>query len=195
MLVHIESIPCTGLLFAHGIAPETLMASRLRPGCMPNAGDVWALLIAGSAGWYNYRHVCLSAVGRLLLRGQHHMACWFCSKGLTPVKHLDTQAPGRRRACEKPYAANASRDYVSQEILHPRCCAQAYQVLKRGGVADDHIVVMHADDLAYDIQNPHAGKIYNKPGGEDVYAGLPKVLHPALSSSIRIQLHTAVEPV
>jgi hypothetical protein len=35
---------------------------------------------------------------------------------------------------------------------------------------------MHADDLADNIQNPHAGKLYNRPGGEDVYAGLPKVL-------------------
>ena len=52
---------------------------------------------------------------------------------------------------------------------------QAYQVLKRGGLSDDHIVVMHADDLAHDIQNPHAGKLFNKPGGPDVYVGLPKV--------------------
>jgi len=28
-------------------------------------------------------------------------------------------------------------------------------VLKRGGLDDDHIVVMHADDIALDIQNPH----------------------------------------
>ena len=63
---------------------------------------------------------------------------------------------------------------VLHAVSYP-LCAQAYQLLKRGGLSDDHIVVMHADDLAYDIQNPHAGKLFNKPGGPDVYAGLPKV--------------------
>ena len=52
---------------------------------------------------------------------------------------------------------------------------QAYQVLKRGGLSDDRIVVMHADDIAQNLQNPHMGKVFNQPGGPDVYEGLPKV--------------------
>lgn len=54
-------------------------------------------------------------------------------------------------------------------------CLQAYQVLKRGGLDDDHIVVMMADDLAQNYLNPHPGKVYNRPDGEDVYEGVPLV--------------------
>ena len=60
-------------------------------------------------------------------------------------------------------------------ITPPLCLVQAYQVLKWGGLADDHIVVMHADDIAENMQNPHVGKVFNQPGGPDVYHDLPKV--------------------
>jgi Peptidase C13 family len=52
---------------------------------------------------------------------------------------------------------------------------QAYQVLAAGGVPDDHIVVMVYDDIASSIENPHKGQIFNRPGGPDVYKGMPKV--------------------
>mmetsp|Transcript_14739 Transcript_14739/g.44517 ORF Transcript_14739/g.44517 Transcript_14739/m.44517 type:complete len:505 (-) Transcript_14739:2015-3529(-) len=78
----------------------------------PFTGEVWALLIAGSAGYGNYRH--------------------------------------------------------QADVAH------AYQVLKKGGVPDDHIVVMMYDDVANDISNPHKGKLFNRPGGPDVYAGMPR---------------------
>ena len=56
---------------------------------------------------------------------------------------------------------------------------QAYQILKRGGIDDDHIVVMHTNDLAGNFMNPHPGQIFNKPGGPDVYEGVPLVRpHP-----------------
>ena len=66
---------------------------------------------------------------------------------------------------------------------------QAYQVLKRGGLDDDHIVVMMADDLANNIMNPHPGKLFNRPYGPDVYDGVPLVrwslgsLHLLLATS------------
>ncbi|CAD7700180.1 unnamed protein product [Ostreobium quekettii] len=72
----------------------------------------WALLIAGSQGWWNYRH--------------------------------------------------------QADVCH------AYQVLKANGLADDHIIVMVYDDIAGDPNNPYPGKIYNKPGGNDVYPGCAK---------------------
>lgn len=53
--------------------------------------------------------------------------------------------------------------------------SQAYQVLKRGGLDDDHIVVMHTNDLAGNFMNPHPGQIFNSPGGQDVYDGVPLV--------------------
>lgn len=52
---------------------------------------------------------------------------------------------------------------------------QAYQVLRNGGLDDDHIVVMMADDLANNIMNPHPGKLFNRPYGPDVYEGVPLV--------------------
>lgn len=30
------------------------------------------------------------------------------------------------------------------------------------------------DDVANDISNPHKGKLFNRPGGPDVYAGMPR---------------------
>ncbi len=32
---------------------------------------------------------------------------------------------------------------------------------------------MIADDIANNPQNPHPGKVFNRPGGPDVYAGVP----------------------
>ena len=61
---------------------------------------------------------------------------------------------------------------------------QAYQILKRGGIEDDHIVVMHTNDLAGNFMNPHPGQIFNKPGGPDVYEGVPLVI-PSSSTSER----------
>ena len=56
--------------------------------------------------------------------------------------------------------------------------SQAYQVLHKQGVPNDHIVVMVCDDIASDFMNPHPGKLFNQPGGPDVYAGMPKVGAP-----------------
>ncbi|KAK3250066.1 hypothetical protein CYMTET_40537 [Cymbomonas tetramitiformis] len=75
-------------------------------------GKTWALLIAGSNGFGNYRH--------------------------------------------------------QADVYH------AYQIVKKGGIPDENIVVMHYDDIANNDENPHPGKVINKPGGPDVYAGVPK---------------------
>ncbi|KAK9790770.1 hypothetical protein WJX73_004252 [Symbiochloris irregularis] len=94
-----------------------LFPSKTAPMAFPNkpgsnfTGQDWALLIAGSGGWGNYRH--------------------------------------------------------QADVCH------AYQVLSHGGLDDDHIVVMMADDLASNYMNPHPGKVFNKPGGHDVYKGVP----------------------
>jgi legumain len=73
-------------------------------------GETWALLVAGSNGWYNYRH------------------------------QADT--------------------------------AHAYQVLKNHGIPADRIIVMMYDDVVNSTSNPYPGKLFNRPHGEDVYAGL-----------------------
>ncbi|KAM0919296.1 hypothetical protein ACQ4PT_008231 [Festuca glaucescens] len=50
----------------------------------------------------------------------------------------------------------------------------AYQILKRGGVKEENIVVFMYDDIAQNPQNPRPGVIINHPKGKDVYAGVPK---------------------
>lgn len=51
----------------------------------------------------------------------------------------------------------------------------AYQLLKKGGLKDENIVVFMYDDIATSPLNPRPGIIINHPQGEDVYAGVPKV--------------------
>ncbi|CAN6327027.1 unnamed protein product [Urochloa humidicola] len=76
------------------------------------AGTRWALLIAGSNGYYNYRH--------------------------------------------------------QADVCH------AYQIMKKGGLKDENIVVFMYDDIAGNPDNPRPGVIINHPAGGDVYAGVPK---------------------
>jgi hypothetical protein len=64
-------------------------------------GSLWALLVAGSAGYGNYRH--------------------------------------------------------QADVAH------AYHVLRRGGIAEQRIVVMMYDDVAWSPQNPRPGTLYNHP--------------------------------
>ena len=52
----------------------------------------------------------------------------------------------------------------------------AYQILKRGGLKEENIIVFMFDDIANSELNPRRGVIINSPRGEDVYAGVPKVL-------------------
>jgi len=72
----------------------------------------WALLVAGSSGYYNYRH--------------------------------------------------------QADICH------AYQILHKNGIPDENIVVMMYDDIANNRRNKKPGTIINKPGGPDLYHGVPK---------------------
>ncbi|XP_073993668.1 legumain-like isoform X3 [Rhodnius prolixus] len=78
----------------------------------PSSGKIWAFLVAGSDGYYNYRH--------------------------------------------------------QADVCH------AYQILHSNGIPDENIIVMMADDIAYNSENPTPGVIINSPGGKDVYHGVPK---------------------
>lgn len=51
----------------------------------------------------------------------------------------------------------------------------AYQILKKGGLKEENIVVFMYDDIAASALNPRPGVIINNPNGSDVYAGVPKV--------------------
>lgn len=57
---------------------------------------------------------------------------------------------------------------------HQADVCHAYQVLRRGGLKEENIVVFMYDDIATDKENPRLGTIINHPQGSDIYAGVPK---------------------
>ncbi|GAB2274117.1 hypothetical protein Dimus_008889 [Dionaea muscipula] len=57
---------------------------------------------------------------------------------------------------------------------HQADVCHAYQILKRGGLKEENIVVFMYDDIAANQLNPRPGVIINHPQGDDVYAGVPK---------------------
>lgn len=59
----------------------------------------------------------------------------------------------------------------------------AYQVLRRGGLKEENIVVFMYDDIAFNEENPRPGVIINSPHGDDVYKGVPKVVYLCFSVS------------
>lgn len=56
---------------------------------------------------------------------------------------------------------------------HQADACHAYQILKKTGVPEDHIILMMQDDIAHSSSNPFPGKLFNKPGNDsqDVYDG------------------------
>merc|ERR1712002_1065530 len=95
-------------LFLHTALPLTV---KDLPVPETQDGSLWVVLVAGSNGWWNYRH--------------------------------------------------------QADVCH------AYQIVHAHGVPDDHIIVMMYDDIAYNKENPTPGKVINRPGGPDVYKGVP----------------------
>ncbi|KAI8474624.1 MAG: peptidase C13 family-domain-containing protein [Monoraphidium minutum] len=81
-----------------------------RDGDDPTVKAHWAVLVAGSNGWGNYRH--------------------------------------------------------QADVYH------AYQVLRKGGLLPQRMVVLAYDDIAGHTMNPLPGRVYNRPGGPDVYEGV-----------------------
>ncbi|KAH0465386.1 hypothetical protein IEQ34_005489 [Dendrobium chrysotoxum] len=57
---------------------------------------------------------------------------------------------------------------------HQADVCHAYQILRKGGLKEENIVVFMFDDLANNRLNPRPGIIINHPHGQDVYAGVPK---------------------
>ena len=57
---------------------------------------------------------------------------------------------------------------------HQADICHAYQIVKNHGVPDQRIIVFMKDDIAYHELNPDKGVIINRPGGPNVYTGVPK---------------------
>ncbi|KAK4274593.1 hypothetical protein QN277_017790 [Acacia crassicarpa] len=57
---------------------------------------------------------------------------------------------------------------------HQADVCHAYQLLRKGGLKEENIVVFMYDDIAFSEDNPRSGIIINSPHGDDVYKGVPK---------------------
>ncbi|KAJ4847408.1 hypothetical protein Tsubulata_046524 [Turnera subulata] len=57
---------------------------------------------------------------------------------------------------------------------HQADVCHAYQLLRKGGLKEENIIVFMYDDIAHHRENPRPGVIINNPKGEDVYKGVPK---------------------
>ena len=57
---------------------------------------------------------------------------------------------------------------------HQADVSHAYQILKKGGIPEDHIITMMVNDIAFNKENPLQGAIYNHPGDnpQNVYEGV-----------------------
>ncbi|KAB1218233.1 Vacuolar-processing enzyme [Morella rubra] len=80
----------------------------------------------------------------------------------------DTVQDGKRWAV----LVAGSNEYVNYR--HQADVCHAYQILKKGGLRDENIIVFMYDDIAFHTRNPRPGVIINKPNGDDVYDGVPK---------------------
>ncbi|CAA7046100.1 unnamed protein product [Microthlaspi erraticum] len=57
---------------------------------------------------------------------------------------------------------------------HQADICHAYQILRKGGLKDENIIVFMYDDIAFSPENPRPGVIINRPDGDDVYNGVLK---------------------
>ena len=57
---------------------------------------------------------------------------------------------------------------------HHADVAHAYQILKRGGFLEDHIITLMYNDVPFDKYNPFKGQLFNRPGDDspNVYKGV-----------------------
>ncbi|XP_021736422.1 vacuolar-processing enzyme-like isoform X2 [Chenopodium quinoa] len=97
-----------------------------------------------------------------------------CKLGLTGTTGLDAK-DGLQRERLQSYLVLGTIGVVGTIIraMQADVC-HAYQILKKGGLKDENIIVFMYDDIAYQEENPRPGVIINNPHGSDVYAGVPK---------------------
>ncbi|XVE57720.1 hypothetical protein DITRI_Ditri04bG0112000 [Diplodiscus trichospermus] len=81
---------------------------------------------------------------------------------------IDNRQPGTRWAVLVAGSSGYGNYRHQADVCH------AYQLLRKGGLKEENIVVFMYDDIAMHGLNPRPGTIINHPQGHDVYAGVPK---------------------
>ena len=72
---------------------------------------------------------------------------------------------------------------VKSLLFYQADVCHAYQILRKGGLKEENIIVFMYDDIAFNGENPRPGVIINKPDGGDVYEGVPKVSYVSFLTS------------
>ncbi|XP_065833029.1 legumain-like [Oscarella lobularis] len=72
------------------------------------------------------------------------------------------------------WAVLVSGSYTWMNYRHQADVYHAYQLMKKHGIDESHIIVMHYDDIAHNVRNPTPGIVVNKPNGTNVYREIPK---------------------
>ncbi|VVA99023.1 unnamed protein product [Arabis nemorensis] len=87
---------------------------------------------------------------------------------INDVESSDDGVQGKRWAV----LIAGSNEYYNYR--HQADICHAYQILRKGGIKDENIIVFMYDDIAFSPDNPRPGVIINKPNGDDVYKGVLK---------------------
>ena len=95
-------------------------------------------------------------------------ACRMVACHLSRDRLDQRENPHQQRAHTKTDASPPLRT----SYRHQADTYHAYQIFKAAGLDDDHIVVMHYDDIANGSENPMPGKVrprnsWNQPGEQD----------------------------
>ncbi|MCQ2310496.1 MAG: ABC transporter substrate-binding protein [Paludibacteraceae bacterium] len=70
---------------------------------------------------------------------------------------------------DKRWALLVASSHGWENYRHQADVLNIYQILKRNGYDDDHIVIIMEDDLAYNKKNPEPGVIYTRMDGVNIY--------------------------
>ncbi|KFK39346.1 vacuolar processing enzyme [Arabis alpina] len=87
---------------------------------------------------------------------------------INDVESSDDGAKGKR------WAVLVAGSYQYSNYRHQADICHAYQILRKGGIKAENIIVFMYDDIAFSPENPRPGVIINEPNGDDVYKGVPK---------------------
>ncbi|CAA0829517.1 Vacuolar-processing enzyme alpha-isozyme [Striga hermonthica] len=118
----------------------------------------WALLVAGSRDYENYRHqVQDRTISKFLLVA-----------GSRDYENYRHQVQDRTISKFLESKTGNPQDVEEGIVCH------AFQILKKGGLKEENIIVFMYDDIASDADNPRPGVIVNSPNGENIYEGVPK---------------------
>lgn len=113
-----------------------------------SGGNNWVVLVAGSNGWYNYRH----QVRHPGATGLHQRvpATWRLGTCSPAIGHL-TPLPRRPLSRLPSWWDTEQQSQFVPSLFPPVSQADvchAYQIVHKNGIPDEHIVVMMYDDLA-----------------------------------------------